>query len=115
MDPSRLFSKVAMWYVLSYSLAYGYYTWLQITGAEVAIKIVRKDRLNKKLAESLESEIAILKDIRHPNIVSLLDIQVSVQVNQGKIIVVWVVTRYRKAIRAFISLWNIVMGAISQN
>ncbi|XP_047316459.1 serine/threonine-protein kinase ATG1c-like [Impatiens glandulifera] len=41
---------------------------------EVAIKEVITGRLNKKLQESLMSEIVILKKINHPNIIRLLDI-----------------------------------------
>ena len=43
----------------------------------VAIKSTLREKLNRKLAENLESEIKILKGIRHENIVSLLDIVVS--------------------------------------
>ncbi|KAJ3135192.1 Serine/threonine-protein kinase [Physocladia obscura] len=40
----------------------------------VAIKTVARDKLNRKLAENLESEIKILRDMHHPNIVALIDI-----------------------------------------
>ncbi|KAJ3410671.1 Serine/threonine-protein kinase [Chytridiales sp. JEL 0842] len=40
----------------------------------VAIKSVLREKLNRKLAENLESEIKILKGIKHDNIVGLLDI-----------------------------------------
>ncbi|KAI9204484.1 uncharacterized protein BJ171DRAFT_505929 [Polychytrium aggregatum] len=40
----------------------------------VAIKAVLREKLNRKLAENLETEIKILKGICHPNIVSLLDV-----------------------------------------
>jgi len=43
----------------------------------VAIKSVSRDKLNKKLSENLEGEISILKGIRHPFIVGLLEIEVS--------------------------------------
>ncbi|KAL9247128.1 hypothetical protein vseg_020593 [Gypsophila vaccaria] len=43
-------------------------------GTEVAIKEISMSRLNKKLQESLLSEIFILKQISHPNIIRLLDI-----------------------------------------
>ncbi|CAI5986776.1 unnamed protein product [Closterium sp. NIES-64] len=44
------------------------------TGDAVAIKEIPTEKLSAKLHESLESEIAILKRARHPNIVHLLDI-----------------------------------------
>lgn len=40
----------------------------------VAIKSVLRQKLTRKLLENLESEISILKSIRHPHIVSLIDI-----------------------------------------
>ncbi|KAJ3195025.1 Serine/threonine-protein kinase ulk2 [Irineochytrium annulatum] len=40
----------------------------------VAIKTVNREKLNRKLAENLETEIRILKGIHHDNIVALLDI-----------------------------------------
>ncbi|XAR68900.1 Non-specific serine/threonine protein kinase [Bertholletia excelsa] len=43
-------------------------------GTEVAIKEIVTGRLNKKLQESLMSEIFILKQINHPNIIRLHDI-----------------------------------------
>ncbi|KAK9708573.1 Serine/threonine-protein kinase, variant 3 [Basidiobolus ranarum] len=43
------------------------------TGALVAIKSVLRSKLTRKLLESLESEISILKGIHHPNIVGLVD------------------------------------------
>ncbi|KAK9818339.1 hypothetical protein WJX72_010890 [[Myrmecia] bisecta] len=44
------------------------------TGQEVAIKEINTDKLNKKLKQSLESEVSILKQIEHKNIVQLLDV-----------------------------------------
>ena len=44
------------------------------TGKVVAIKEISTDRLNKKLKQSLESEVSILKQIRHRNIVYLEDV-----------------------------------------
>lgn len=44
------------------------------TGNVVAIKEISTDRLNKKLKQSLESEVSILKQIRHKNIVHLEDV-----------------------------------------
>jgi serine/threonine-protein kinase ULK/ATG1 len=44
-----------------------------ISGQYVAIKSVLRSKLTRKLLENLESEIAILKSVRHPNIVDLLD------------------------------------------
>lgn len=46
----------------------------RIHGTEVAIKEISMSRLNKKLQESLMSEIFILKQINHPNIIRLHDI-----------------------------------------
>lgn len=42
----------------------------------MAIKAVNTAKLNKKLAENLASEITILKEINHPNIIKLYEIQV---------------------------------------
>lgn len=47
----------------------------QASGAPVAIKSVLRARLNKRLLESLDHEISILKRITHPHIVSLIDFQ----------------------------------------
>lgn len=44
------------------------------TGTLAAVKEVLTDRLNKKLLESLESEIATLQRLKHANIVGLLDL-----------------------------------------
>ncbi|KAJ3060455.1 Serine/threonine-protein kinase, partial [Quaeritorhiza haematococci] len=44
------------------------------SGRLVAVKSVLREKLNRKLAENLESEIAILKRIQHDHIVGLLDI-----------------------------------------
>ena len=44
------------------------------TGRIAAIKEISTDRLNKKLKQSLESEVSILKQIRHKNIVHLEDV-----------------------------------------
>ncbi|CCG83507.1 Serine/threonine protein kinase [Taphrina deformans PYCC 5710] len=40
----------------------------------VAVKSVLRSKLTKKLLENLESEISILKGIKHPHIVTLIDI-----------------------------------------
>jgi len=45
----------------------------RVDGTEVAIKEIAMDRLNKKLQESLMSEIFILRRINHPNIIRLID------------------------------------------
>lgn len=44
------------------------------TGTLAAVKEILSDRLNKKLYESLESEIAVLQRLKHANIVGLLDL-----------------------------------------
>lgn len=46
----------------------------QVHGTEVAIKEIAIGRLNKKLQESLMSEIFILKRINHPNIIHLHEV-----------------------------------------
>lgn len=46
----------------------------KVHGMEVAIKEIVMERLSKKLQESLMSEIVILKNINHPNIIRLHDI-----------------------------------------
>ncbi|KAK8532014.1 hypothetical protein V6N12_053466 [Hibiscus sabdariffa] len=46
----------------------------RVHGTEVAIKEIATGRLNKKLQDSLMSEIFILKRINHPNIIRLHDI-----------------------------------------
>lgn len=45
-----------------------------VTGQVVAIKEISTDKLNKKLKLSLESEVSILKQITHRNIVQLLEV-----------------------------------------
>ena len=40
----------------------------------VAIKVISKDKLNKKLLQNLETEIETLKSISHPNIIKLFDV-----------------------------------------
>ncbi|CAH8265103.1 unnamed protein product [Arabidopsis lyrata] len=45
----------------------------RVDGTEVAIKEIAMDRLNKKLQESLMSEIFILRRINHPNIIRMID------------------------------------------
>lgn len=46
----------------------------RVHGTEVAIKEIVMSRLNKKLQESLVSEIVILKRINHPHIIRLHEI-----------------------------------------
>lgn len=43
----------------------------KVHGTEVAIKEILTGKLNKKLEESLMSEIDILSNINHPNIIRL--------------------------------------------
>lgn len=50
---------------------------MQTTRKAVAIKTVSRSILTHKLLENLESEIAILKALRHKNITELTDIVVS--------------------------------------
>uniref|UniRef100_A0ACD5X130 Uncharacterized protein n=1 Tax=Avena sativa TaxID=4498 RepID=A0ACD5X130_AVESA len=44
-----------------------------VKGTEVAVKEIAMDRLSTKLRDSLLSEVDILRRIRHPNIIALLD------------------------------------------
>eukprot|EP00013_Stygamoeba_regulata_P003090 CAMPEP_0177638032 /NCGR_PEP_ID=MMETSP0447-20121125/5277_1 /TAXON_ID=0 /ORGANISM="Stygamoeba regulata, Strain BSH-02190019" /LENGTH=440 /DNA_ID=CAMNT_0019139977 /DNA_START=165 /DNA_END=1487 /DNA_ORIENTATION=+ len=44
------------------------------TGREVAIKIVKKTRLEAKQLVQMEREIQILKSVKHPHVVSVLDV-----------------------------------------
>ena len=46
------------------------------TNLEVAIKDISQEKLTLKLQENLESEISILKNHSHRNIVKLYDIEV---------------------------------------
>ena len=45
-----------------------------VSGQIVAIKEISTDKLNKKLRQSLETEVSILKQITHRNIVQLLEV-----------------------------------------
>lgn len=47
------------------------------TGAPVAIKSINREKMstNRKHQENLESEIAIMKQLKHPNIVTLKDVE----------------------------------------
>jgi serine/threonine protein kinase len=47
------------------------------TGREVAVKAIALSKMNKKLEKNLESEIAILRKIEHPNVVSLIGLHKS--------------------------------------
>ncbi|GBF87536.1 hypothetical protein Rsub_00247 [Raphidocelis subcapitata] len=44
------------------------------TGAPAAVKEINTDKLNKKLQESLASEVAVLSQTKHGNVVGLLDL-----------------------------------------
>ena len=44
------------------------------TGALAAVKEINTERLNKKLQESLASEVAVLSETKHRNVVGLLDL-----------------------------------------
>lgn len=48
----------------------------------VAIKVIDRSRLNKKLAGNLIGEIAVLREFRHPNIVSFHELQVPCELAQ---------------------------------
>lgn len=62
---------------LNFSFKLKHISPLQTTKLKVAIKAVNTAKLNKKLAENLASEITILKEIDHPNIIKLYEIQVN--------------------------------------
>lgn len=49
---------------------------IQETHHQVAIKVVRRDILNAKLLDNLQSEIEILKSLSHRHITKLIDIVV---------------------------------------
>lgn len=71
----------------------------RVHGTEVAIKEIATGRLNKKLQESLMSEIFILKRINHPNIIRLHDIIEVCEVYFSLAtleLCVWLPTRCRK-------------------
>jgi len=44
------------------------------SGAPAAVKEINTDKLNKKLQESLASEVAVLSQTKHRNVVGLLDL-----------------------------------------
>lgn len=44
------------------------------TGAPAAVKEIATEKLNKKLQESLASEVAVLSQTKHRNVVGLLDL-----------------------------------------
>lgn len=44
------------------------------SGMEAAVKEINIDKLNKKLQESLASEISVLHRTQHPNVIALLDV-----------------------------------------
>ena len=46
----------------------------RMTGEEFAIKIFKKNKLNEHDEESLISELLILRQLDHPNIVCLVEI-----------------------------------------
>ncbi|CAK4076528.1 unnamed protein product [Aphanomyces euteiches] len=57
----------------SFAIVYkGYH---KITNVPVAVKAINKTKLNPKLLENLESEISIMRQINHPNIVKLYEIK----------------------------------------
>lgn len=43
---------------------------------KVSIKQIKRNRLNKKLVISLLNEIAVLKELEHPNVIRLYDVEV---------------------------------------
>ena len=44
------------------------------TSVELAVKVVQRAKLNKKILDALESEIRILRAVQHPHIVQLHEI-----------------------------------------
>lgn len=49
----------------------------RVSGQVVAIKAIALGRMDKKAQENLESEISIMREVRHTNIVRLFEIQKS--------------------------------------
>ncbi|KAI9299144.1 kinase-like protein [Neoconidiobolus thromboides FSU 785] len=45
------------------------------TNEQVAVKIIHKNKLEGKIKQSMEDEIMILKKLKHPNIVSLIEVE----------------------------------------
>ena len=58
------------------SFAQVYHAAHEETGQEVALKAIRAASLTPKAVKNLELEIGILRKLRHPHIVSLLDVMV---------------------------------------
>ena len=56
----------------------------RVTGDVVAIKEIATDRLNRRLRQSLESEVSILRRISHRNIVQLYTV-VEVRPQPGRL------------------------------
>jgi calcium/calmodulin-dependent protein kinase I len=50
----------------------------QVTGKEVAIKVIQKDKIlesgNEKSVQRLQTEIVILQNVSHPNIIKFIDL-----------------------------------------
>lgn len=66
-------------YVIERRLGTGSYAivWLgrrKRDGLVVALKAISRERLTEKLTENLESEMSILREFRHPNLVGLVEI-----------------------------------------
>jgi len=58
------------------SFASVYHAKDESTGQQVALKAIKTRSLTPKIISNLELEIKILKQLRHPHIVSLLDVMV---------------------------------------
>ena len=80
----------------------------QDTRQQVAIKAVKRDGLNSKLFENLQSEIQILKSLSHRHITKLIDIVVRPSGAFAANAAVLTEPR-REPISIFISSWSSVL------
>ena len=71
--------KVVAGYTLSHRIGHGSFAvvfeGVHRSGHKAAIKAISRARLSARLAENLKSEIAILREATHPNIVQLFSIE----------------------------------------
>lgn len=78
-EKSKIFTNFNNYYEILSTRASGSFGTVKvgkyiITGKQVAIKIVYKDRLDKQAVSYLESEISCLKLIKHTNVIKLYDL-----------------------------------------
>ncbi|KAJ1554610.1 Serine/threonine-protein kinase, partial [Nowakowskiella sp. JEL0078] len=77
--PAKIISSIVGEFVFGDEIGRGSFATVYIaistsSGRKVAVKSVIREKLNRKLAENLESEIKILRGIKHEHIVGLYDI-----------------------------------------